>query len=119
MDKLEEIVRVRNELLKGQEQTSDEMEKLAFLISQKIKTAFIGALASFENHFGELWGHNKIKLSEEEKRVRDIWSKTRKEVLDKGNEQIKKMRADLSNFDISEAVYNYTFSNEGDGINVR
>ena len=53
----EEDVETRRELLKGQ---------LLKAIETKVKTAFIGALASFESRFGHLWGHGEMQLNEEQ-----------------------------------------------------
>mgnify|MGYP000367409347 CR=1 FL=1 len=36
---------------------SDSRARLFKITSTKVRTAFIGALSSFEQNFGELWGH--------------------------------------------------------------
>lgn len=70
----------------------------------KIKTAFIGALSSFENHFGYLWGHGEIRLTQEQEQWKEEWQLVRKEILDKGNDQIKLARSDLNKFDVKGAI---------------
>lgn len=60
----------------------------------------IGSIASFEKHFGYLWGHEKYQdepLTDIEDEFLDLWEKTRTEVLDKGNDQIKQLRRNMNN----------------------
>lgn len=63
-----------------------EKQKLRRGVSTSVRTAMIGAIASFEENFGYLWGHDKDgELTPEEKKMDELWQKTRTEILDKGN----------------------------------
>jgi len=70
-----------------QESLGHPKEPVDAIIVQNMKTAFIGALASFEEHFGELWGHGRREcdLSEVQMAYRNIWSNARTRILDIGN----------------------------------
>lgn len=70
----------------------------------RIQTAFIGALASFEATFGHLWGHGEMKLTEKQDAWRKEWQRVRKEILDKGNDQIKLAKADLNKYTVRGAT---------------
>lgn len=77
--------------------------RLDNIISKKITTTFIGALASFEKSFGFLWGHGKkdSERTEEEKQLYIIWENVRTEVLNNGNNQLRALRNELQNHNIS------------------
>jgi hypothetical protein len=73
--------------------------RLDKIISTKIRTAFVGALAQFEDSFGFLWGHGKVKdsLTEEEQKMRDLWDQTRTSVLNNGNTQLRASQNEIAN----------------------
>lgn len=85
--------------------------KLASNMKTKIKTTMIGAIASMEDHFGELWGEGKdeIDLTEEQLRMRDVFEELREEILDKGNQQIRNVDAEMNQYDIVWERYNVHF----------
>ena len=81
----------------------ESRKRLDKIISTKLNTTFIGALSSFEKNFGFLWGHDK-KESErtvEEKQLFEIWQNVRTEVLNNGNNQLRSLRNELQNHNIS------------------
>lgn len=76
--------------------------KLAKNVEKKIRTTFIGDINTVEKYFGELWGHGKEykDLTEAEKRERKVWDACRKEMLDKGNNELRAANAELSEYTI-------------------
>jgi hypothetical protein len=65
--------------------------RLDKIITTKIRTSFVGAIAKFEESFGFLWGHGKQEdeLTEEERTMRELWDQTRTAVLNNGNNQLR------------------------------
>lgn len=80
-------------------------ETLKRHITSKLKTTMIGALASFEEAFGYLWGRglDEEDLTPEQIKNRDVWELVRTEVLNKGNNQL---RAAMSEIDLYSVVFN-------------
>jgi len=74
-------------------------QRLDKLVSTKIRTAFIGALAAFEEGYGFLWGHGKdeSELTSEEKKLREIWIQIRTKVLNNGNSQVRATQTEIAN----------------------
>lgn len=88
-------------------------KNIEYLIRKKIETTMIGALARFEENFGDLWGHDTKNISQEQLRNQIIWDKVRNEILDHGNNQIRKAIAELrgqNNFDKVKYSYYYKFN---------
>lgn len=73
----------------------------------------IGALFQFEEAFGYLWGQDKPEnnLTETEKRFKLKWENTRNEILNNGNNQLRKCISDLTK--TSETKYTYKFYKKG------
>lgn len=69
----------------------------------KIKTTMIGALASFEENFGYLWGHGlpSDQLTESQRDLRELWEDVRTEILDKGNTQSRGAMDEISQYTLS------------------
>jgi hypothetical protein len=83
------------------------------LIRKKIETTMIGALARFEDGFGDFWGHDSDNPSQEQIRNRMIWDRIRNEILDHGNNQLRKAISELkgqNNFDKVKYSYYYKFN---------
>lgn len=76
--------------------------KLGQNLEKKIRTTFIGAINSVENTFGHLWGHGKKwdDLTANERENRILWEKCRKEVLDKGNNELRGARVEVSEYTV-------------------
>lgn len=85
-----------------------QQDGLRQTIDKNFQTVIIGAIASFEESFGSLWGHGKDEeeLSEKELRWLDIWEETRTKILDKGN---GRRRATLKSLDDKGERYQYNF----------
>jgi len=78
------------------EQSRRRLDKI---VSTKIRTAFIGALAAFEEEFGFLWGHDipEDQLTGEQKEMRELWNTARTNVLNNGNTQLRAVRNEIAN----------------------
>lgn len=81
----------------------ESRKRLDRIVTTKMRTTFIGALQSFEDYFGYLWGHNipEEELTDEQREFRDIWDQTRTEILNKSNGQLRALKTELANHDIS------------------
>lgn len=66
-------------------------KRLTGIITKKIQTSFIGAIAAVEEGFGFLWGHGKKpnELTAEEKVMLEVWNSVRARILDNGNGQLR------------------------------
>ncbi len=78
-------------------------------ISKRMRTSMIGALAAFEDKFGELWGKNKKNLSQNELECYNIWQEVRAKILDQGNNNIRIAEEEIDQYDCSWNRYNYEF----------
>lgn len=88
-------------------------KNIEHLIRKKIQTTMIGSLARFEEGFGDIWGHNTDKPSQEQIRNRMIWERIRNEILDHGNNQIRKAISEIKgqdSFDKVKYSYYYKFN---------
>lgn len=93
----------------------DSKSQLLNIVDRKLHTTFIGALAKFEAAFGFLWGDDKDDLSEDDVELlklletngfdkeywKEIWLETREKILDNGNNQLKALKKEIRNYDIS------------------
>lgn len=89
--------------------------RLMSIAGKKMKTSFIGDLDIIESAFGELWGHGKNadELTESEMYWREKWSKARAEILDNGNNQLRALLNEISEYTIKWNRYNMRFVDEG------
>ena len=78
-------------------------KRLASIVEKKIRTSFIGALAAFEEVFGDLWGAglDESELTPDQKRLRDLWEDARTRVLNNGNTQLRAAINEISNHVVS------------------
>jgi hypothetical protein len=90
---------------------ANSKKKLSENITKKLKTTMIGALARFEENFGNLWGigKNAEKKTEDELRWEKLWDLVRTEVLNNGNNQIRAAMEEISLYIIAWEGYNTTF----------
>jgi len=74
-------------------------KRLDSIISKKVRTTFIGALAAFEEEFGFLWGHGlpDNQLTDEHKDMLVLWNQARTNVLNNGNTQLRAVRDEIFN----------------------
>jgi hypothetical protein len=66
-------------------------KRLTNIITKKIQTSFIGAIAAVEEGLGFLWGHGKSpdELTDEERQMTELWNVVRAKILDNGNGQLR------------------------------
>ena len=77
------------------------------LMEKRMKTIMIGSLARFEENFDYLW--NESKNQSDKQYFLDLWQKTRQEILDYGNNQIRLAKKDLDNTDSKPCKYKYRY----------
>lgn len=85
------------------------------LLTKRFQTTMIGALYEFEKVFGYLWGQNKNPdfLSESEEDFRDRWESVRNQILNNGNNQLRKCLNDLDQLN-NNNKYHYKFYTKKD-----
>jgi hypothetical protein len=81
------------------------------LIKKRFQTTMIGALHEFEKAFGYLWGHDKNPdlLTDMEDDFFYRWENVRNQILNNGNNQLRKCISDL---DKTDNRYHYKFYNK-------
>jgi len=78
-------------------------------VGKKIQTTMIGALSAFEENFGKLWGlESDVDLTDEQKMFRELWEKTRTDVLNKGNKQLRAAMEEISEYNTEWNKYKAT-----------
>lgn len=83
------------------------------IAAKRMQTIMIGALASIEKYFGDLWGQNEDgELTEQQKKFDELYEFLRTEILDKGNHQIRLFNDDLENYDVDMLVYEFVLKKE-------
>tara|TARA_R110002020_G_scaffold390567_6_gene601033 strand:- start:1584 stop:1997 length:414 start_codon:yes stop_codon:yes gene_type:complete len=107
-----------NELVRKSEKfksTRDEKykevskDRLLKISQKKIQTTMIGALSTIEKYFGFLWGHESTgELTPEQTHMKEQFDEVRAEILDRGNNQIRNLEAEFTNYDISWLRYRMT-----------
>lgn len=78
-------------------------QRLMKILQKKITTSFIGALAKMESFVGtSLWGHGKpeSECNANELAWRELWNECRTEILNNGNNQIRAVESELSQYDV-------------------
>ena len=85
--------------------------RLDKIVSTKIRTTFIGAIAAFEEEFGFLWGHGSDReLTDGQYNMRELWEKARTRVLNNGNNQIRAASNEIDNHLVHWNRYNLEIS---------
>ena len=88
----------------GQEKfQNNSRNRLMDAIKKKFDTTMIGALAAFEEEFGELWGNGLDihDLDRDQLEERERWERVRSKVLDNGNDQARSAAEEISNYTVS------------------
>ena len=90
---------------------NNSKNRLITNIKKKFNTTMIGALAAFEEEFGEIWGDGLDieDLSRDQMDERERWEKVRSRVLDNGNDQSRSATEEISNHTISWNRYTTKF----------
>lgn len=80
------------------------------ILTKRFQTTMIGALFEFEKVFGHLWGQHKDDendLTDKELESLDKWDSVRNQILNNGNNQLRKAISDLGH----SVKYKYKFNN--------
>lgn len=81
-------------------------DKLQGEIIRAIKTTMIGALSKIEEKLGYLWAFQENReLTNDEQYFLDLYSELRKDILDNGNNQIKKTKALVDTYEVEYIGY--------------
>lgn len=82
---------------------NNSRNRLMANIHTKFKTTMIGALAAFEDEFGELWGNGMDleELTQDQLEERERWERVRSRVLDNGNDQSRSSAEEISHYTVS------------------
>lgn len=91
----------RNKEQKQKQYEEDSRERLLKIGTKQIRTTMIGALAAIEKKFGSLWKHGDTPQTPQEKVFRELYEELRKEVLDKGNQQIHNFTQEIQQYRVS------------------
>lgn len=81
----------------------ESKDRLSKILKKKIQTTMIGALSTIENNFGFLWAStatNGIDLTQQQQDMKELYNKTRSDILDRGNNQARNIDAELSQYSI-------------------
>lgn len=86
-------------------------KRLDKIISTKIRTTFIGAIAAVEEYMGFLWGSGKDPddLTAEEAKISELWEQVRTRILNNGNTQLRAASNEIANHVISWNRYHTEF----------
>lgn len=82
---------------------SQSRDRLSKILESKMKTIMIGAIASIEEEFEEF-------LDDPE--VFDAFTRCRSSILDKGNNQIRNMKEELTQYKVDWKRYNYKITRD-------
>lgn len=98
-----------NKSNKYEQQCKDRLKKI---VDKKFTTAIIGALAAFEDKFGDIWGHFEEydeDLTESQKKYEKVWEDVRNEILNQGNHQKRVVLEEIDNHDVNWKRYKTDF----------
>lgn len=107
LKKMHEEIKKKNE---DKYRTSSK-KRLIKNVEKKFKTTMIGALAQFEEMFGDLWGHPKRvedKTSEELENY-EQWQIVRTAVLNNGNNQLRAAMDEIAQYTMTWDRYRTEF----------
>jgi len=82
---------------------------IEYILRKTIETTMIGALARFEDGFGDIWGIDSDNPTQEQLRYRIIWENIRNEILDHGNNQLRKGISELRGTRDDKIKYSYYY----------
>lgn len=113
-DKRLEILKLKIQTEKDASYKEDSRTRLKKIAAQKIRTTMIGALSIVEKSLGFLWGLDENgrdisnKLTPEEQQLRDRYAEIRSQILDLGNNQIRNLDSELTQYDVKWNRYSMT-----------
>ena len=92
---------IKDEREKREKVESRSRTKLESIISKRIRTTMIGALAAIEKQLGI----DPKNPTANDKELNEAYQAIRSEILDNGNNQIRNLSDDLENFSVNERKY--------------
>ncbi len=109
MDEMYGRLMAANESNKAGQERAEERHheasngRLLKILKKKISTSFIGALARFEAHFGEVWGHglDQSECTPGQLAWRKVWEEARTEVLNNGNAQSRAVESEMGQYTVA------------------
>jgi len=84
---------------------SESKDRLKKIADKKIQTTMIGALDSIEKHIGFLF--------EDDELLKEKYEIVRQEILDRGNDQIRKLNNEFDQYDIEWLRYSLKLKVKG------
>lgn len=114
MDALDRLADLRKQQLNESKIGRNEKNRDRFknICKKKFQTSFIFPIAEFEEAFGkELWGMGleDNELTDEQKSNKVKWNQLRKNILDKGNGQLRAFLNETELYDVSYIGYKTNF----------
>jgi transcription termination factor Rho len=105
-EEYESILKVKREYedkkkIKYKEDSKDRLKKI---FRKKIQTTMIGALDTIEKNLGFLWEDD----TQQSKQLKEIYDVVRQEILDRGNDQMRNMDAELNQYEVEWLRYRLT-----------
>tara|TARA_R100000656_G_scaffold59835_1_gene46530 strand:+ start:695 stop:1069 length:375 start_codon:yes stop_codon:yes gene_type:complete len=93
----------RNKYKKEETYKDNSKRRLLNAIKKKFDTTIIGSLATFEEKFGELWGHGipLTELDEDQLYWREVWADARSKILDNGNANLRASQNEIAQYTLS------------------
>lgn len=119
--KEQELAALRREHKKSSDGriADDFRARLKRIAAKKFRTCFIASLAEFENVFGlEVWGHKlpDSELTPQQRANKERWEQVRKNILDKGNAQLRALGMEIDLHRVDFEGYRMKFTGgKGDG----
>ncbi len=89
---------------------SQSKERLKVIITKKMRTIMIGAIASIEEEF-QAWLKLNGKRTLEEQEFFNAFQACRASILDKGNDKIRDVEDELAQYVVEWKRYNYEITN--------
>lgn len=84
---------------------AESKERLKKIADKKLQTTMIGALDSIEKHLGTLWENDEI--------LREKYELIRQEILDRGNDQIRKLNTEIDQYEVEWLRYHLKLKVKG------
>ena len=96
------ILKAQRDKIREERLAEQCKKRLSAIISKKIETTFIGAIASVESYLGFLWGINlrDAERTEEQKKFFELWKALRSEILTNGNTQLRAAQNEITQYNV-------------------
>ena len=90
-----------------EERSKEVSQQSLYKFSEKcIRTTMIGSLDAIEKKLGFLWGFESDEdMTEEQKILKAMYDEVRALILDKGNNQIRFLKNEFTDYDITRKKY--------------